>query len=882
MVLATYNVSQYIEEALDSIIDQNCDSIQIIIVNDGSTDNTKEICEQYQQKYPDLIEIINKENGGVSSARNEGIKYAKGELLNFMDPDDKMGPNTLNKVWEYYQKIQNKTDVISIPIKQFGLKEGEYWQNFIFNKGTRVVNLFEDYEIMVSHTNSSFIKKEAIGKIKFEPNVSDGEDLKFLMDVLLSKMTIGLLDDCYYLYRVRNDGLLHTSHADYRWYFNYFTYLNTPLINRYNEKLGYVPLFAQYVLMSNIQWRFKEYTKFNEVINEVEFEKYKKVLFESLRYFSDEVILKQKNIDDKLKCYILSKKYNEKPLLIRSKNDIEIIVRTTKISNVSNQRIQLEFIQFSNDQIILDVSIVLFGIEPERKLVFTMEANKRTLYCRELSIISSDDEIFDEPASYKFRFKFIVPIKTGEKLTISNFGMLYDTYKVIFRQIKYGKFFPISNAYENLTYSYYNWTLSTKNNSIMLEETNKIQRLKTELKLDFEIFKSREKDSFYISIFRLFLYFYRRIKKDKHWLITDRVDKADDNGEAFFKYVLSKNEKKCYFAISNQSIDYQRIKNLGKIVDFFGKKYDCIYLTSSLIISSNNDYYINHPFDQHYFDDILYDIGHVFLQHGVTKDDVSNWLNKYHSNLNGIVISTQREYESFLKYDYYYDEKQLWLTGMPRYDLLYNNKEKIIAVMPTWRKYLNDYNDQGVWKGVSNFQKTEYYNFYNTLINEKKFIEYLKINGYKLLLVLHPNMQKYADLFDKNETIIIQKSNDVIYRDVFAKSAMLITDYSSVSFDFAYLKKPLIYCQFDKELIWSEAHIGKEGYFDYEKDGFGDVTYSLEDTIEIIKDYIKNDCEIKDLYLKRIMNFFKYSDNKNCERVYRRVSELERRINNGK
>ena len=91
VVIPVYNVERYLAETLDSVIGQSLGfekNIQIILVNDGSPDNSEEICLKYQNRFPDNIVYVKKENGGVSSARNEGIEYIKGKYVNFLDSDD--------------------------------------------------------------------------------------------------------------------------------------------------------------------------------------------------------------------------------------------------------------------------------------------------------------------------------------------------------------------------------------------------------------------------------------------------------------------------------------------------------------------------------------------------------------------------------------------------------------------------------------------------------------------------------------------------------------------------------------------------------------------------------------------------------------------------
>ena len=115
---------------------------------------------------------------------------------------------------------------------------------------------------------------------------------------------------------------------------------------------------------------------------------------------------------------------------------------------------------------------------------------------------------------------------------------------------------------------------------------------------------------------------------------------------------------------------------------------------------------------------------------------------------------------------------------------------------------------------------------------------------------------------------------DTSYREVYAKSNLVLTDYSSAVFDFAYLRKPVVYCQFDHELFFGGVHTLTQGYFDCKMNGFGEVVYNLDDTINLIIDYVKNDCKMKDKYRERADQFFAFNDKENCQRVTYKIIEL--------
>ena len=139
--------------------------------------------------------------------------------------------------------------------------------------------------------------------------------------------------------------------------------------------------------------------------------------------------------------------------------------------------------------------------------------------------------------------------------------------------------------------------------------------------------------------------------------------------------------------------------------------------------------------------------------------------------------------------------------------------------------------------------------------------------GYKIQFMPHPVLFPYIHYFkpDPRATVLNPQTR---YRDIFAQSSLITTDFSSVAFDFAYLRKPLIYTQFEQNHY-------EEGYFDYEIDGFGEVEKTLEDTVDRLIEYMKNDCQLKDKYRERIDNFYAFSDKNNCKRVYEEILKLD-------
>ena len=197
--------------------------------------------------------------------------------------------------------------------------------------------------------------------------------------------------------------------------------------------------------------------------------------------------------------------------------------------------------------------------------------------------------------------------------------------------------------------------------------------------------------------------------------------------------------------------------------------------------------------------------------------------------------------------------------------------------MPTWRRYLMDKWDdkKDVWTFVPDFEESDFYRFYNSLINDERLINAAKKNGYKIQFFPHPTISAKLDSFDKNEVVTFLKKGTP-YKDVFANSSLIITDYSSAAFDFSYLRKPMIYSQFDADTFFAGNHAYTKGYFDDKEHGFGEVETTLDGTVDRIIEYMENGCKLKDFYQKRIENFFAFDDKNNCKRVYEKMIEARK------
>ena len=208
VVMAVYNAAPYLEEAFESLQRQSIgfDKVQVILADDGSTDGSGKLCDMLAKKHPENVSVIHQRNAGQSAARNAGLVLAEGRYLNFMDSDDRLSPQTLERVAAFFAEHEAETDVVTVPMRYFEADEGEHWQNDLFEQGSRVINLKKDFAFLQASASNAFFVRERVRDIRFREGMSYAEDTRYAMTCLSRLQTIGLERDGCYEYRRRAAG----------------------------------------------------------------------------------------------------------------------------------------------------------------------------------------------------------------------------------------------------------------------------------------------------------------------------------------------------------------------------------------------------------------------------------------------------------------------------------------------------------------------------------------------------------------------------------------------------------------------------------------------------------------------------------------------------
>ena len=369
------------------------------------------------------------------------------------------------------------------------------------------------------------------------------------------------------------------------------------------------------------------------------------------------------------------------------------------------------------------------------------------------------------------------------------------------------------------------------------------------------------------------------------WIVSERIDQAQDNGIAFFKYLCTQQEEAFpVYLLAKGSHKAAAVSKIGTVIEEGSLKHKVYFLNAKVIATTEKN--IIEPWGGNIFYSKLAWLYpkkvKVFLQHGILDKDVSAVYGKAVSNFDLFITSTEEE-KQFVLYKFGYDTSEVKVTGLARYDYLWQQKdivkkENIILYAPTWRRYLRDLanTDTAYIEACKrDFKQSLYFKSVQAVLESEELQQMLEEKDYKLVFITHHGMNDFEELFvARSSRVQIFKSEEISIAHWLLKAKIFMTDYSSIHFDSAYIGNRNIYYQFDKSEF--EAHHAGKSYFDYSRDGFGQVVSNLQELLEVIKSEVAEEGLEKEMYSNRRERFFKYSDSMNCKRIY---GEVKSRLN---
>ena len=356
------------------------------------------------------------------------------------------------------------------------------------------------------------------------------------------------------------------------------------------------------------------------------------------------------------------------------------------------------------------------------------------------------------------------------------------------------------------------------------------------------------------------------------WVVFDQLFKGGDNGQYFFEYAhrrAMEDGVELYYIINEDAPEYPALKKRygDSIVEFNSTRCKLLSLHAELVLATRAGAHqycgIGKTLSMYIGD--LFNGDVLCLQHGLTIQRIAQYQNRLFDNIKLYFLVSPLERENISHEVYGYSDDMLVMTGAPRYDGLVSDDKRQILIAPTWRRSVTaGTNTKGHQNEYSvNFKNTEYFKVYNSLISDPKLIKTAQETGYDLIYLIHPILSPQIKDFDTSENVRIVPGSEVDYERILCESSLMVTDFSGIQFDFAYMRKPVVYYhpatlppQYDSSV------------YDYETKALGPVYTEPDELVDSLCDYMRTNCAVKPEYLERIEGFFAFDDRQNSKRVY--------------
>lgn len=855
LIIPMYNVVNYLDDltrSFDRLVDDSYE-VEFIFVDDGSPDESAAFIDEWKSRSRHSIMLLRQENRGVSAARNKGIEVATGDWISFPDPDDYVSANYLQAVSRFLASKRGDVSLVSTNIQryfeEFDEVRDSHALRFKFARGTKRVDLEASPHYIHMSAPTGFFRRDVLmdENIRFKEGLHASEDALFSAEYLLTfdSVSIGLVSDAIYYYRKRADesSAIDSFRKSPNAYFTRFEKGYKPLLEHTLKWRGKLPDWLASQILYEYRWLFSSELSSKTRSNVLTAEQKKRFLKTSGELLS---LLSDYHIEQ----------YRTTPM----KSEIRYVLQAIRGKQFPTGTVKIG--PLDKEQNLVQISYYFCGDLPVEE--FRVRAKiVSPVYSKVQSL-----DYFDQSALRK-RIAWI-PANSWVAIKLDGVpqGLSFDdpdlrTMALTERQIEKSlaptrqwstpEVPPPVTGVRSLV----KWSKQ----KFASPSTSRVALDSKELLRD-----QAQRRAQRVSTAR---------KYERSWIFIDRIDRAGDNAEHLYDWIQnSRPDLNAFFVLQRDSKDWNRLRVKGfQLIEYGSAEHFAALVFARYVISSHADVEMVRPLPDSFYPNGRRPWRFVFLQHGVTKDDLSHWLNPKDIDL--IVCATDEEAESITTDGsrYRFTGREVKVTGFPRFDrlsVLAGELEKdVLLIAPTWRDGLLSAKTVGSSErmlkpgaGESNF-----YQSWRAFLGSNQLQDLCRKHQLTPVFLPHPNLTAHLDPLHLPSSIAVSSYEEDV-QTLFARSKLVVTDYSSVFFDVAYCGGKVIYYQFDREAHFKGAHTMVEGYFRYDAHGFGPVVSGAEEIFAVIDDELQRSGGPLNLP-------FVFTDDRNSERVIAAIEALD-------
>ncbi|MBQ6266761.1 MAG: glycosyltransferase [Clostridia bacterium] len=863
VVIPVYNCAEFIDDCIRSLRKQSMrfDDFEIIFVDDGSEDNGGELCVAYAARYSN-VRCIRKENGGVSSARNAGIQCAQGKYILFLDADDTLTPPTLKRVYAFFEKHYDETDLVTykiVPYRNGEPQKLHFRYQILKESGIYDLNDLDNCHI-VQTTMNICVKNLGDQNPLFDTALTIHEDQKFICSVLREKQTIGYCKGAEYRYLRRPNSAMSKVKAYY--IFEDTTALWESMFAAFD---GAPPRYLQAYVLHDLNWK-----NVSDVLLPYHYEPQKfdaavERLRALARQIDDDVILSRPSADFYHKHFLLQFKGSDAIQLKCEDGKLALLYAQEPVYEAEAVTAVFNSLKMKNDQIEIDAFL--------KSPVFLYADEPQLFLC-------ADGDRVPLQLTHSLHERYHANIKTAVFWRFCCKIDLNQTTRFHFEAVVNGMTVPIICYYTANAALLQGKKLRTyvRDGRVLREQHGVFTVRPTRTagarllmaaaflyhiifygRVDLRILRNR--------IFGL----QARFNKERIWIYQDRYGVYDNAYDQFLHDAEKQDGVKRYYVTHPQDAadipERFPAQLRDRLITYGSARHKYLYFACEKIITSFSNLSNFCPFSgamRWYRDLAGYEL--VYLQHGVLHANLLKMYGKEFGMIDRVVVSSGFEQENFVR-NYGYAPEELIPSGMPRYDAMQpdGKKKNRILFSPSWRSNLiGGLINQQREEKPELFLASDFYREVSAFLNSPALNALLEQYDLYLDFKNHPIFQCYNPLFEiSGDRVHIGDSGtkQEEYR-------LMITDYSSIVFDSVYLGCPVVYFvpDYDKFLA-GVSHNYRKLDLPLEE-GFGPFAKDAEELLAAVAHAAENDFIPDEPYRSRMDGFFLHHDQHCRDRLY--------------
>ena len=876
LVIPVYNKEQFLEDCLQSVANQTISKslIEVILVDDGSTDGSLAICKRFAETHS-FARVIEKPNGGVSSARNAGIRAASGELIAFLDADDGLNDIALEEICKTFERYSDDIDVVVTHLS-YRRTDGSVssHKRYTWLDATGLYDLSK-FPYIVQTTMNVAVRNRKDAPILFDEGMVQGEDQLFVTANLLREGKIAYCAEAEYIYLRHPDSASSTG-TNPLYCFDDMLKLFQFFLDSAEAQVS-VAEYCRQILLYNVDWRLKGNKLFPTYAIEGERAELESRLAGIMAAIPVKSYCRSPYLARQHKIYLL-KRYG----LIEENSKISISGERATISFPSigytwkPNSPRLDFVRFlrrgSCFSITVRLSCPLFVLDGgEIKLAVKIGKSWRNL-----KLVSSTYDYYwsHEKTGKYYLSSFEVPFKLLDEDSRVSFRCTSSWGKAKHLKVALdstvGALSTNSSVFNGSWY-FRGYEVHSKDKSIIftkLDKNSKYKRAWDLLTRNRPLFFERIRMKRAIA----------RFKGKDVWVYSDLPTNVSEGSNALVQIIhdLRRNDGVLRYYVCNFKDEivscHPELK--GKVVEYGSEEHVVLALAASKILASYRERWTFFPEKEtiRKFGDYCRDKRIVYLQHGCLHAHLPWYLGWDRCLFDYVVVSSELECNVLVQ-GYSYPKRSLLKTGAPRTDRLFcesTEKSKKIALIPSWRSYLVGGNGKGRIPIDDRFTSSSFYRGITEFIQLIAAHRVLEEYGYQLDLKLHPNFRCYESHFDLDIPGVNVVFDDIDEREY----AIAITDFSSYIYDFIYAGARVMYFLPDE----AEFRAGLNHYSELEiplDDAFGPYSNDAENAVSILSDILRDiESNVPSAYQEKIEGFFFKRDGKARDRLYRALVNM--------